>query len=202
MIRSICAISLPSPTSDSPIKNSPAIPASISVLLKKEKIRRNMFSSRLANVSSDEEQRGGTDNPTTRSRRAVAQCTKSNAAFEAPSMDLAFGGVKSRDTRAPHILAAPSLGSELLETPLIFGLYTGMTGRRHDSSFFRYLRRLRADGRTNMYGAIPYLMKRFELDRAAAFEVVCAWLDRESDLQKIEPEYPRPRRRLSSATRS
>jgi hypothetical protein len=77
-----------------------------------------------------------------------------------------------------------------------------MTDREHASKFFRYLRRLRADGRTNMYGAIPYLMKRFELDRAVAFDVVCAWLDRESDLQKIEPEYPRPRRRLSSATRS
>jgi len=53
-----------------------------------------------------------------------------------------------------------------------------------------------------MYGAIPYLMKTFELDRAVAFEIVCAWLDLESDLQKIEPEYPRPRRRLTSATRS
>ena len=85
---------------------------------------------------------------------------------------------------------------------VIFGLYSGMTDQEHDSKFFRYLRRLRADGRTNMYGAIPYLMKRFELDRATAFNIVCAWLDRESDLQKIEPEYPRPGRRLSSATRS
>jgi len=45
-------------------------------------------------VSSDEEQRGGTDNPTTRSRRAVAQCTEYLPYVEAPSMEAAFGGVK------------------------------------------------------------------------------------------------------------
>ena len=39
-----------------------------------------------------------------------------------------------------------------------------------------------------MYGAIPYLMKAFDLDRAAAFTVVCDWLDRQRDQQEIEPE--------------
>jgi hypothetical protein len=48
MIRSMWAISLPSPTSDSPIMNSPAITASVSVLLKKEKISRHMVCSTLA----------------------------------------------------------------------------------------------------------------------------------------------------------
>ena len=28
-----------------------------------------------------------------------------------------------------------------------------------------------------MYGAIPYLMRRFQLDRDAAFRVVCDWVD-------------------------
>jgi hypothetical protein len=28
-----------------------------------------------------------------------------------------------------------------------------------------------------MYGAIPYLMARFELDRDTAFRVVCEWVD-------------------------
>lgn len=28
-----------------------------------------------------------------------------------------------------------------------------------------------------MYGAVPYLMRRFELDRDTAFRVVCDWVD-------------------------
>jgi hypothetical protein len=31
-----------------------------------------------------------------------------------------------------------------------------------------------------MYGAIPYLMEAFALDRDAAYRVVCEWLDREA----------------------
>jgi hypothetical protein len=30
-----------------------------------------------------------------------------------------------------------------------------------------------------MYGAIPYLMHAFELDRETAFRVVCEWVDAE-----------------------
>jgi hypothetical protein len=43
--------------------------------------------------------------------------------------------------------------------------------------FHSFLRRLRAGGRSNMYGAVPYLMRRFDLDRDAAFRVVCYWVD-------------------------
>lgn len=43
--------------------------------------------------------------------------------------------------------------------------------------FHRFLRRLRAGGRSNMYGAVPYLMRRFALDRDTAFRVVCDWVD-------------------------
>jgi hypothetical protein len=43
--------------------------------------------------------------------------------------------------------------------------------------FFPFLKRLKASGRSNMYGAIPYLMRAFALDREAAFRVVCEWED-------------------------
>ncbi len=43
--------------------------------------------------------------------------------------------------------------------------------------FHSFLRRLRAGGRSNMYGAIPYLMRRFELDRDTAFRIICDWVD-------------------------
>jgi len=40
-----------------------------------------------------------------------------------------------------------------------------------------FLKRLRAGGRSNMYGAIPYLMEAFALERAEAFRIVCEWVD-------------------------
>lgn len=43
--------------------------------------------------------------------------------------------------------------------------------------FHTFLRRLRSGGRSNMYGAVPYLMRRFDLDRDTAFRVVCDWVD-------------------------
>ena len=46
--------------------------------------------------------------------------------------------------------------------------------------FHTFLRRLRAGGRSNMYGAIPYLMHTFALDRETAFRVVCEWVDLEA----------------------
>ena len=32
-----------------------------------------------------------------------------------------------------------------------------------------------------MYGAIPYLMHAFALDRDTAYRVVCEWVDREGE---------------------
>jgi hypothetical protein len=58
------------------------------------------------------------------------------------------------------------------------------------NSFFRFLRRLRADGRTNMYGAVPYLMSTFGLNREQAFRIVCEWLDHQA---LTEPPAPTPR---------
>jgi hypothetical protein len=42
-----------------------------------------------------------------------------------------------------------------------------------------------------MYGAVPYLMKTFGLDRDRAFRIVCEWLDQANELEPT----PSPRRR-------
>ena len=57
-----------------------------------------------------------------------------------------------------------------------------MTTRPADprDRYFRFLSRLSASGRSNMYGAIPYLMHTFALDRETAFRVVCEWVDLEA----------------------
>ena len=53
--------------------------------------------------------------------------------------------------------------------------------RERANRFQTYLRRLRAGGRSNMYGAIPYLMQTFELDRESAFRIVCEWVDQQAE---------------------
>lgn len=63
-----------------------------------------------------------------------------------------------------------------------------------------FLRRLRAGGRSNMYGAIPYLMTAFELDRECAFRVVCEWLDQQAAVERgAAPRVAPVRRRRSRA---
>jgi hypothetical protein len=61
--------------------------------------------------------------------------------------------------------------------------------------YHAFLRRLRAGGRSNMYGAIPYLVDRFAIDRDTAFRVVCEWVDRqaveEAAAPRAEPLRPR-----------
>lgn len=50
-----------------------------------------------------------------------------------------------------------------------------------------------------MYGAVPYLMKVFDLDREAAFAIVCQWLDREAAMSEDEAQtVQRPARKLSA----
>lgn len=46
-----------------------------------------------------------------------------------------------------------------------------------DARYFRFLGRLRASGRSNMYGAIPYVVAAFNVEREEAFRVVCRWMD-------------------------
>jgi hypothetical protein len=50
--------------------------------------------------------------------------------------------------------------------------------------FHTFLKRLRAGGRSNMYGAIPYLMHAFALDRETAFRIVCEWVDQQHAEQR------------------
>ncbi|HYF38406.1 MAG TPA: hypothetical protein VD930_01875 [Gemmatimonadales bacterium] len=50
----------------------------------------------------------------------------------------------------------------------------------------RFLRHLRAGGRSNMYGAVPYVMKTFALDRHTAFTLVCEWMDRQVEGGTLE----------------
>jgi hypothetical protein len=73
-----------------------------------------------------------------------------------------------------------------LEQTSSFRYIFGIMASNHRSAFDRYLRQLRAGGRTNMYGAVPYLMKAFGLDRHTAFTVVCEWLDRQVELSGEE----------------
>jgi hypothetical protein len=56
--------------------------------------------------------------------------------------------------------------------------------------FHSFLRRLSAGGRSNMYGAIPYLMAAFSLDRETAFRVVCEWVDQQQAAQAAGSESP------------
>ena len=52
--------------------------------------------------------------------------------------------------------------------------------RERANRFHTFLKRLRAGGRSNMYGAIPYLMHAFALDRESAFRIVCEWVDQQA----------------------
>ena len=60
--------------------------------------------------------------------------------------------------------------------------------------FHRFLRRLSAGGRSNMYGAIPYLMQAFALDRDTAFRIVCEWVDQQQAEAAARSEDTSPRR--------
>jgi len=50
--------------------------------------------------------------------------------------------------------------------------------RRDDglTEYLEYLDGLRESGVTNMYGAVPYLMEEFELDRREAGAVLVEWM--------------------------
>jgi hypothetical protein len=94
-------------------------------------------------------------------------------------MEPAFGGVKS--SKVPFILPLQRhkqtvTGLSYCFLRFIFGYMTGAVQRK---AIDRFLRQLRASGRSNMYGAVPYVMKTFGVDRHAAFTLVCDWLDRQ-----------------------
>jgi hypothetical protein len=66
--------------------------------------------------------------------------------------------------------------------------------------FHAFLRRLRAGGRSNMYGAVPYLMRRFDLDRDTAFRVICDWVDAQDAAQLVDAAGGVPPARLPERT--
>jgi hypothetical protein len=72
--------------------------------------------------------------------------------------------------------------------------------------FHSFLRRLRAGGRSNMYGAVPYLMRRFDLDRDTAFRVVCDWVDAQDAAELVgavtQESMPRLPQRTPATVRS
>lgn len=116
-------------------------------------------------------------------------------------MEAAFDGVKSNRQR---LLGRTEAGYNDLSSQLddeLGSVYIRVmkSAPPQQNQFFRFLRRLRAGGRSNMYGAVPYLMKTFRLDRQAAFRVVCEWLD-----QQAEPEATpsTPNRQNSRGARS
>ncbi len=46
-----------------------------------------------------------------------------------------------------------------------------------------------------MYGAVPYLMRRFDLDRDTAFRVICDWVDAQDAAELVgAAAVPRPGR--------
>ena len=57
----------------------------------------------------------------------------------------------------------------------------GKRAAERPNRYFSFLRRLRAGGRSNMYGAIPYLSAAFGCDREEAFRIVCEWIDTQAD---------------------
>jgi hypothetical protein len=64
---------------------------------------------------------------------------------------------------------------------------TARLERSRPNRYHTFLKRLRAGGRSNMYGAIPYLMQAFALDRAEAFRIVCEWVDQQQAEQGSLP---------------
>jgi len=71
------------------------------------------------------------------------------------------------------------------------------TGPR--ARFHAFLRRLRAKGRSNMYGAVPYLMRAFGLGRDDAFRIICEWIDAQEQEATTPAPPERPRRRTPRA---
>jgi hypothetical protein len=59
--------------------------------------------------------------------------------------------------------------------------------RPRPNRYHAFLKRLHKGGRSNMYGAIPYLMEAFAIDRAEAFRIVCDWVDGQSAEQSTPP---------------
>ena len=45
-----------------------------------------------------------------------------------------------------------------------------------NNKYWKYLEELRKSGVTNMFGAAPYLMREFDLDRQEAIKILNDWM--------------------------
>jgi hypothetical protein len=51
-----------------------------------------------------------------------------------------------------------------------------------------------------MYGAVPYLMRRFDIDRDTAFRVICDWVDAQDAAELVGAAGRVPATRLPERT--
>ena len=52
-----------------------------------------------------------------------------------------------------------------------------MTNDDYYSEYFDFLDNLRESGVTNMFGAVPYLMDEFVLDKDEALNILSRWME-------------------------
>lgn len=50
------------------------------------------------------------------------------------------------------------------------------------SEYYRYLETLRRSGETNMWGAVPYLVKKFKITQQAAKDILFTWMQNYNEL--------------------
>jgi len=56
---------------------------------------------------------------------------------------------------------------------------------KDNADYFKYLYELQASGRTNMYGAAPFLRHEFiELEKRQAEEILVYWMEHYSEIAK------------------
>lgn len=48
---------------------------------------------------------------------------------------------------------------------------------KQEEKYFNYLNKLRESGVTNMFGATPYLVKRFGIPNQLALEILTKWME-------------------------
>ena len=60
--------------------------------------------------------------------------------------------------------------------------------RERPNRYFAFLRGLRAGGRSNMFGAIPYLCEAFGCSREDAFTIVCQWIDSQASEASVNAD--------------
>ena len=106
-------------------------------------------------------------------------------------MEPASDGVKRNNCRSSCPLQPAHMRLTRLREYRLRYIFGDMSDTLQRKAIDRFLRQLRASGRSNMYGAVPYVMKVFSVDRHAAFAMICEWLD--GQLDSTSPEESRTR---------